>query len=175
MQELFYNFTHDGRNRGYSYLFWDESKLLSFTRFKLSNNGLFTNVFELKLANSKILACKHGQLDWINLDYLPATHYPACAYPLYLPLVRNSLFKYVQISEDDGSVVGNIVLRPKQDEIVEYQAGKFKRSFTMNEETPVKINWGGAVSYLCSNASESVKNSGVEFSKDFEGTPEYQY
>jgi len=166
MQEHYYNFTQEGRNRGYSYLFLSESKLYSYTRFRLSNAALFTNVFELKLSQHKILACKHGNTSWIDLSHLPHTHYPSCAYPLYLPQVMNTVYKYIQVSEDDGSIVGHTVLVPEGNDITESQGGQMKRRFTMDGDTPIAINWGGAISYICSDAEESVEGCDVEFYTD---------
>ena len=163
MNEFFYDFQFDNENRGYSYLSIDAIKLYSFTRFVLDSNKVFTNTFMLKLNDNEILACKHGDLDWVYLNEKPPHHFPGCAYPLLLPRAEIKPYTYVQISEDDGSVIGKTQLRRELNDIIESQNGAICRKFTMEGEIPVRIDWGGAVSHLCSTSDESVRDSGLSF------------
>jgi len=155
MREYFYNFTFEGTNRGYSYLYVDS----------LDDTDV-TNAFALRISRQNVIACKHDDLDWVDLSQHPQDHFPSCAYPLLLPRVQASTYSYIQISEDDGSVIGKIQLRRNLCDIVEYSDDKILRRFTMEGETPIRIDWGGAISYLCSNAQECVRHSGLTFAFD---------
>jgi len=163
VNELFYNFTLAGKNRGYSYLSVDTTRLYSLTRFLLDNDEVFTNVFTLKLSDGEVRACKHGDLNWINLNGQPPHHFPGCAYPLLLPRAMTTPYTYVEISGDNASVIGETQLSRELDDIVESQNGTIRRTFTMDGETPVRIDWGGAVSHLCSDGDESVRDTGISF------------
>jgi hypothetical protein len=163
MSEYFYNFTLDGDNRGYSYLRFDHKTLYSLTRFLIEKDETYTNVFSLRLDSGRVLACKHEDADWVDLREQPPDHYPACAYPLLLPRVTSTSTTYIQISCDDGSVIGETLLSWEGEEIVESRDGKEYRRFTMREGVPVTIDWGGAVSHLCADADEAVAGSGLDF------------
>lgn len=168
MSEYFYNFVLQGKNRGYSYLFLDTTRLYSFTRFRLEDGNTVTNIFKLKLSGRSILACQHGDLDWVDFSGHPKNHFPGCAYPLLLPQALHQPVNYIQVSEDDGSVIGETQLRPEPPDIVESFRGVVQRTFTMAGATPVQINWGGAVSHLCADAEECVRDSGIAFVIDQE-------
>ncbi len=163
MNQYFYNFTIDGDNRGYSYLRFDDKTLYSFTRFLITEDETYTNVFSLKLEGGRVLACKHGDGDWVDLGDQPPDHYPACAYPLLLPRVTSTPYTYVQLSCDDGSTIGKTLLSREGADIVESRDGKEYRRFTMHGDVPVRIDWRGAVSHLCANADEAVAGSGLDF------------
>ena len=163
MNEFFYDFTLDGANRGYSYLFLDESSLRSVTRFRLEDDEVVTNVFELKLDDGQVLACRHGANDWVDLSKHPHDQFPGCAYPLLLPRALSRSYSYVQISDDDGSVIGPTRLQCEGRDIVESREGITRRRFTMDGETPIRIDWGGAISNLRGNQDECVRGSRLEF------------
>ena len=163
MSEFFYNFTLGDENRGYSYLRIDEGHLHSFTRFLLDSGETFTNVFRLRLDGQRVKACKHGDLDWIDLSESPEDHYPGSAYPLLLPKAMTGRYAYTQVSDDDGSVICETVLEREGVDIVERQNGIVCRRFTMDGETPIRIDWGGAVSRLCASAEASIDGSAVDF------------
>lgn len=164
MNEYFYDFAVDGHNRGFSYLYLDSEKLQSVTRFLLEDGSMFTNVFLLRLKDKNVLACRHGDFDWVDLSELPSGHYPSCAYPLLLSKARSKPFNYVQVSERDGSPISETVLDCHQQVITEYQGGKVCRSFTMDGDIPVSIDWGAAKSKLHPSAEASTEGSGIIFS-----------
>lgn len=163
MNEYFYNFTTDGINLGYSYLRFDHTHLKSYTRFRLEGAELYTNIFLLKLDEEKVLACKHNSRDWVDLRHQPPRFYPSCAYPLFLSKVTSAPYRYTQISEDDGSPLGEVVLSWAGDDIVETQNAAVRRRFTMQDDVPVRIDWGGTISHLCQTAEEAIAGSGLEF------------
>ncbi|MBX2868662.1 MAG: hypothetical protein KTR18_08305 [Acidiferrobacterales bacterium] len=163
MCELFYNFKLDGAQRGYSYLHIDNTSLYSHTEFLVEGGETYSNVFRLRLDGERILACKHGERDWLDFSNQPINHYPGCAYPLLLPKVKSQPYKYTQISEDSGRVLGGYELHPIGQEIVELCDGQVSRRFTMNGNVPIQIDWGGAISELCETADESVAGSGIVF------------
>ena len=163
MSEYFYDFTIDGDNHGYSYLSFDHETLYSFTRFLIEKEEVYTNVFSLKLDGGRVLACKHEDADWVDLGDQPPDHFPACAYPLLLPRVASPPYAYIQVSCDDGSIIGKTLLSREGADIVESRDGKEYRRFTMQGDVPVRIDWGGAVSHLCANGDEAVAGSGLDF------------
>ena len=166
MTELFYNFIVGGHNRGYSYLRQSPAQLYSVTRFLDENNEPFTSVFRVRLDSDKVLACKHGDRNWLDLSAYPPDHLPSCAYPLLLPRVTDEALTYVQISADDGSTIGLTELRAEHSEIVETQGGSTHRRFSMAGPVPVRIDWGGAISHLCNSAEESVAGTRVTFTTE---------
>ncbi len=167
MNEFFYDFTLDGANRGYSYLLLDASALRSVTRFRLEDDAVFTNVFELKLGDGEVLACRHGANEWVDLSTCPVDHFPGCAYPLLLPRALSKPYTYVQISDDDGSVIGPTHLQCEGWDIVESREGITRRRFTMDGETPTRIDWGGAISNLHDSPDACVRGSRLEFVIDW--------
>lgn len=162
--ELFYNFMIAGRNRGFSYLNVTDANLLSHTEFEMEPNNIYRNIFHLKLKNGRVVESKHGEDDWVNLSDQPPNHFPGCAYPLLLPRVNDKAFRYTQISEDSGAVIGEFVLSRIDDEIVELNDDKIYRRFRMSNDVPTSIDWGGAVSHLCGSPKESVAGSPITFS-----------
>ena len=79
------------REPGYSYLRRDPHSLYSFTRFRLVDGSVFTNVFRLKLHGDRVVDCRHGERPWVDLRMHPVDHYPASAYPLLLPKAVDEL------------------------------------------------------------------------------------
>ena len=163
MTEYFYNFKVNEENQGYSYLRLDHTSLFSLTRFRIGEDETYSNVFSLKLSGEKVLACKHGDADWVDFSRLPPNHYPGCAYPLLLSKVTSDPYTYIQVSEDDGSILGETVFSREGRDIVESQKGTETRRFTMRNGVPIKIDWGGAISILCETADEAIEGSGIEF------------
>ncbi|MEM7798218.1 MAG: hypothetical protein AAF633_03430 [Chloroflexota bacterium] len=163
MFKYFYNFTLNSKNCGYSYLQFDQTSLLSNTRFLKEDGEIYANTFLLKLDGQRVLACKHGSNPWISMSNYPPNHFPSCAYPLLLPRVSSNPYSYVQLSEDDGSVISETILLMTGDDIVESQNGIETRRFTMRDKVPIKIDWGSAISYLCETADEAIADSGIEF------------
>jgi hypothetical protein len=164
MNEFFYDFTLNDQNRGYSYLRFDEKHLYSFTRFLVEDDEIYTNIFSLRLDGERVLACRHGDAEWADLNGQPDDHYPTCAYPLLLSRVTSTGYTYVQVSCDDGEVIGEALLSRAGDDIVETVDGKVHRRFTMRDGVPIRIDWGGAVSHLCATADEAAAGSGLEVS-----------
>ena len=154
MSEFFYNFTVNGKNRGYSYLFINSTTLYSHTEFWIEGGELYRNVFHLRIENGRISASKHDDSDWVDLSNHPPNHFPGSAYPLLLPKAVSQPTKYVQIREDDGAVLGEFELRLENQQIIESHNGKITRRFFMNSDIPVRIDWGGAISELCQSADE---------------------
>ncbi len=161
--ELFYNFMIAGKNRGFSYLNVTDTTLLSYTEFEIEANNIYRNVFHLKLDMGRVVASKQGEADWVNLSDQPPNHFPGCAYPLLLPRASDKEYRYTQISEVSGAVVGEFVLSRIKDEIVESKDDKVYRRFKMSNDVPTTIDWGGAVSHLCGSAEQSVAGSPITF------------
>ena len=162
MGEYFYNFLANGENQGYSYLYLSRERLFSTTRFK-TNNELISNVFSLQLCNNTVIACKHGDAAWVDLGSKAADHFPDCAYPLLLPKARTHPYVYQQISADSGNWFAEATLTPSEDTIIESIRGTTSRRFTMQGDTPVTIDWGGAISHLCTSAEESIEGAQIDF------------
>ncbi len=162
MKEFFYDFRLNGTACGYSYLGYSDDRLLSVTRFRISENDVYTNRFELKLAENQVVALKYGDQDWTAFAF-PAGYYPSCAYPILLPFVTELPFDYIQVAEADLSIVGQIRLQWNGDDIVETQAGQETRRFTMRNGVPMRIDWGGALSVLHESAASAVAGSGLTF------------
>ncbi len=165
MTEYFYNFTINGLNQGYSYLYLDHKKLYSVTRFAFEGS-IKTNKFLLKLRDECLLACKHGEAKWVDLQQVASDHYPDCAYPLLLPKAIRQPYHFTVISADDGSILGESSLVRENDTITETVNERPTRKFTMDGCTPVQIDWGGAISTLCASAVESVAGSTIDFQFD---------
>jgi hypothetical protein len=72
-------------------------------------------------------------------------------------------YMYVQVSEDDGSVIAETQLNKQLDDIVESQNGVVHRIFTMKSDIPIRIDWGDAISHLCSDSDECVRDTGLTF------------
>lgn len=163
MPEYYYNFTVSGENRGYSYLKYDTQQLYSFTRFYFEENELLTNIFRLKISNQIVLACQYNDNPLIEFTAPQTDYYPSCAYPLFLNKASIKPYTYMQIAEADGSYIGQTELVKHGSEIEESRNGDVLRTFSMENNTPVRIDWGGAVSHWCRNAEESIKGSGLSF------------
>ncbi|MEM7362832.1 MAG: hypothetical protein AAF525_02305 [Pseudomonadota bacterium] len=161
--ELFYSFEAGGEHIGVSYLRITSRRLLSVTRFLESEGSIYTNRFDLELDDGRVRAIQQGDGPWTNLMDLPDDHYPSSAYPLLLPRVRDT-FVYTQVSDSDGSPVAVTRLVKETDDIVEYQNGQVRRRFTMNGDTPTRIDWGGAYSTLRADAGSAQGDSGITLS-----------
>lgn len=164
MQELFYNFTIHGSNRGYSYLYVDAATLYSHTRFSVDGGEVVENVFRLILDVEQVLACKHNDRDWVDLRQQPEHHFPGCAYPLFLARALKGPYPYTQIREDDGAGLTRCMLRLEEGEIVERRGTEVLRRFEVEGGIPVRIDWGGAISERCLSAGAAVAGSGMPFS-----------
>ena len=162
MSEYFYNFTFNGLNQGYSYLHVDRERLYSVTRFK-ANDKVVSNVFKLQLCDDNVVACKHGAANWVELGANNLDHFPDCAYPLLLPKARSHSYNYQQISAKNGLWIGAAKLTPIKNTILESVNNFSTRRFTMDGNTPVIIDWGGAVSHLCASAEESIQGAQIDF------------
>ena len=163
MSKLFYNFCIGDKNKGYHYLEHLKESLLSETRFFLETGELYINTFNLKLEADKVTAYKYRDGDWIDFRSRCDTHYPTSAYPLFLSKVVSKPYHYIAISEHNDSTLGETILTRARGEITETRQGKVVRRFTMKDVIPVRIDWGGPVSHLCSDAEEAVKGSGITF------------
>ncbi len=161
-QEYFYDFRLHDTPCGYSYLRVSADQLLSVTRFRISDDEIYTNRFALKLDDDRVIALKYGDQDWVDFVF-PKGHYPSCAYPLLLPKVTTEPFDYIQVAESELSIVGPTSLLREGDDIVEMQSGKVMRRFTMKAGIPVRIDWGGAISVLHESAAASAQASGLTF------------
>lgn len=95
----------------------------------------------------------------------PPHHYPSCAYPLFLTKVTTAPYRYRQVSEDDGAFCADVTLSWEDNDIVEYRHDKEMRRFTMLDGVPIRIDWGGAISYLCRTSEEATQASGLEFTE----------
>ena len=93
----------------------------------------------------------------------PADHYPASAYPLLLPKSVDEPYTYIQVSEDDGSVGGSVLLARAGDTISETVGGRVVRRFELSGGACVRIDWDGAFSAICASPEESVAGSGIDF------------
>jgi hypothetical protein len=107
---------------------------------------LLENPFELKYDGDTLLACKARDEDWVDLTSLPDNHFPSCAYPLLLPRVQDRL-EYQAVSDSDGSIQGLTVLTREGNLITETHDGNFQRSFLMEDDIPIEINWNGPISH----------------------------
>lgn len=160
--ELYYDFRLAGRNAGYYYLNLGTSLLRSHTRFR-NGDGLQVSLFEVRHDGERALAYRSGDAGWVDLTQYPADHIPTSAYPLLLPRVIDRPLVYTAISEGDGKLLGDTVLTPASDRIIERRDGRVVRRFTMRDGIPVRIDWGGPVSHLCDGAEEAVRGSELPF------------
>lgn len=166
MSDYYYNFKMGEENRGYYYLYHDEETMFSYTRFLIAEDEIFINIFRLKLAGEKILACQYRTDDWVDFTNRPANHYPTSGYPLFLSKALKEPFVYTAVYEGDGSIFGETTLTPVDNVIQETRDGKLMRQFTMENGIPVAIDWGGPISYLCADATEAVRDSGLAFTTE---------
>jgi hypothetical protein len=166
MDEYFYNFTIEDDNLGFSYLKIEQNTLHSFTHFKLPNGEVINNLFKLSFEGTRVLECNHNDLPPVDMSALPDDHYPGCAYPIFLKKINRGNYSYTQVSEGNASIIGEYEILRDESDLVEFNANQESRRFTFDENNIIsKISWSGAISHLCSDASESVKGSSVKFSK----------
>ena len=159
MHELFYDFCFGGENRGYYHLQQTDTVLYSETKFHQPNGELYVNTFTLQLEGDKVLAYQYRDEAWVDFRAQPKHIYPTSAYPLLLPKALNDPYVYTAFSEHDGSVLGETVLTKKGQDITEVRQGNTVRRFTMRGGTPIYIDWGGPISYLCKTKEEAVKGT----------------
>ena len=142
----------------------DAGTVLSLTRFRLDDGTLYTNRFENQIAAGRVVRCRHGVADdaWVDLRHAPANAWPGSAYPLFLGFAgRGQPWEYSVLSEDHGDVVGTLALIRDGDTIEEQDSWRMVRKFVMAGDTPVTIDWGGALSHLCESAEASAEGSAV--------------
>ena len=72
-------------------------------------------------------------------------------------------YTYIQVSEDDGSVGGSVLLARAGDTISETVGGRVVRRFELSGGACVRIDWDGAFSAICASPEESVAGSGIDF------------
>lgn len=182
MAKLFYNFCFpDGEddagdlsvvNHGFYYLSHTEHLLYSHTEFNIPD-GIYQNIFQVKLQEDQVLAYKHNDGGWVNVE---SGQYPTSAYPLLLPKLTTGSFRYTAISEDSGDLLGRVKLERIGNDIIETlddqtgETGKIMRRFVMSpdksDDVPISIDWGGATSFLCKDADEAVKGTNLTISQD---------
>jgi len=191
MAQFFYNFCfpddQDGFvNHGFYYLNQKEDLIYSHTEFN-TPDGVYQNIFQVKFEQDFVTAYKHNDDVWMEVE---AGQYPTSAYPLVLLLLSKaagSSFGYLAISEDTGELLGKAVLEHsndnKRNEIIETIESKITRRFRLQVNTnrnqtsievqdavpdfvPISIDWGGATSFLCKDATEAVKGTNITISED---------
>ena len=157
-----YRFKNYGfKNYGFYYLKQEENLLYSHTEFN-TPNGPYQNIFHIQFEGDKVLAFKHNNKAWVKVE---PQHHPTSAYPLLLPRVGKDALHYTMLSEDKNEVLGEAVLKREGNEIIESLGDKTLRCFNMQSDTvygdsvPEKIDWGGAVSFLCSDEIEAVEGT----------------
>lgn len=163
MPDYYYNFQMGEQNRGYYFLRHEDELLFSYTRFYLDENEIFTNIFQLKIQQDRVLAFKYRSDEWVDIIGYSADYYPSSAYPLFLSKALQAPYTYTAVYEGDNTLLGKTLLTPTGNDIIETRDGKFLRRFTMKNNIPIAIDWGGSVSRLCANAAEAIADSGLEF------------
>jgi len=184
MAKFFYNFCFpdgdDGyTNHGFYYLSQKEDFLYSHTEFS-TPDGPYQNIFQIKFEQDRVLAYKHNESAWVDVA---VGQYPTSAYPLVLAKATTDGFSYVAISEDTGEVLGDAVLKQSGDDIIETVNDNVIRRFSFTiidtdidtgnrqgsselDYVATKIDWGGAVSFLCNDEIEAVKGTSLTISED---------
>ncbi|MEM7118572.1 MAG: hypothetical protein AAF614_39505 [Chloroflexota bacterium] len=163
MGELFYNFQMGEQNRGYYYLRHEATSILSYTRFFIGESEIFINIFRLKVAGDKVVSFQYHSDPWVDFMGYPDDHYPSSAYPLFIEKALSEPYRYTAVYEGDNSILGETLLTPQGNEILETRDGQLMRRFTMQGATPTAIDWGGPVSHLCANAEAAIAGSGLDF------------
>lgn len=153
MSEHFYTFEVAGEHVGYSKLVVTANRLYSETRAAF-HAVVINNIFELQLQAGRVTAFKYNKNAWMSMDDYPDNVWPSSAYPLFLEKAQ-PVFEYGAIDESSGEVVPTHLIR-EGNVIIEYVGEKVTRTFWLDGESVIKIDWGGALSALCDTFEESI-------------------
>ena len=156
----YYDFRINQKNLGYFEIRFQKDQIYQNVKFHDAAE-VYENPFYLKLEAGKIVAFKKGDRDWIPLEKYGANYFPSSAYPLLLGQVSDR-FEYFQINEESGEAEGRVVLEKSGSIINEFRERKLIRSFVMENDFPVEINWGGAVSKIKKSFAEAIAGSPFE-------------
>lgn len=143
----YYDFKLGEENVGYFEMRFTDGELFQNARLRIDDE-IQDNLFYVRVAGDKVLAFKVGcGGEWISMEKYGADQYPTSAFPLLLPMVRDRL-EYTPILERSGQLGRPRTLRRIGAVIEETSGGRVTRSFRIERDIPVEIDWGGAVSAL---------------------------
>ena len=153
----YYDFRINEKNLGYFEIKIENDQIYQNVKFQ-DGNDIYENPFFLKLKFGEIVAFKKANRDWVSIREYGDNHFPSSAYPILLTQIIDRL-EYFQVNESNGEVEGKVVLEKAGPIISEYRQGKLIRSFRMENELPVEINWGGAISRIKKTFAEAAEDS----------------
>ena len=154
----YYDFRLGDENVGYFEIRLMDGELFQNAKFHV-DGGIQENVFCMRLVGDKAHAFKVGRSgEWISMEEYEADQYPTSAFPLLLPMVSDRL-EYTPILEQSGQLGAPRTLRKLGAVIKETSGKRFTRSFRMEKEVPIEIDWGGAVSTLKDGLEDAKKGS----------------
>jgi len=164
----YYDFFMGSEKAGY-FEIKDDGNVLTMNAIFKMNGQVHVNPFSVRHVGNKILAFRAHEGQWNNSESLSNNQYPSSAWPFLLPQVSNSL-SYELINDVDAKVIEMRVLIRQGNIITESADGKTTRTFILDGEIPIEINWGGpAKSHLKQSCEEALAGSNLETDKDFQG------
>jgi len=158
--EYHYDFKFGLANAGYFSITNKSGHITQFANFHVDGD-IVESLFEIKHDGKHALECKVGDGVWRSMGDHGDYHFPGCAYPLFLPLVKDE-FIYTEIDETTGGLMGKVVLKRSDDTITETRGDQVLREFKMRGDIPVQINWGGPISTLHDSLDNAKANSPIQ-------------
>lgn len=154
----YYDFKLGDENVGYFEMRLRDGELFQNARFHIDGETR-ENIFYMRMVGDKAHAFKVGRRgEWISMEEYEGDQYPTSAFPLLLPMVGDTL-EYTPILEQSGQLGAPRTLRKLGAVKKETSGERLMRSFRMEKEIPIEIDWGSAVSTLKDGLEDARKGS----------------
>lgn len=164
---LYYNFLIAGRNVGY-YEFEDTgNELYGNATFEIGGQ-VVSNKFAVRYSGREATGYKVGDGKWQTQGLETPDHFPSSAYDLLIREWEGDR-SYQCVKEESGEVMGATQLVGRELaigglEISESREGRFLRAFVVDSGKVVSIDWGGAISELCTSFEQATTGTVFETS-----------
>lgn len=156
-----YTFEIDGRHVGY--LEVNNDGEVHYSRAVIRNGDTTSdNPFWIRYDSDRILAYRHGESDWIDLD--GPSLYPSAALPLVASrLADGESVTFQLLIEDTGASGATVELHRAGNQVDEIVDGEPWRHVVLDGDRIIEFGWGaGAVSRLVGSRAEAVAGTGLD-------------
>lgn len=159
---FYYNFLIGGKPAGYYELEDTGSEIFANATFEMGGQVL-ENKFDVRYEGVTVTGYRIGAGAWRTEGLDSPDHFPSSAYELVLRDWAGDR-SYQCVREEDGAVLGETKLTGKSlaiggFEVAEERDGITLRRFVIDGGRVLSIDWGGAISELCSNYEEATRDT----------------
>jgi len=145
---LSYSFEIGGNTCGQMEVHRSSGCLRTVTEFETAATGHVLADFEVWFDGLNVIKARKRPLEWVVFADLPDNAFPDCAYPLLIQQSQVSDFNYwcVDLERHKEPVLHRVTRT--DDLILETRGEQVLRRFSVDDDVPTWIDWGGASSSL---------------------------